>query len=205
MKIILIGDSGHARVIAEAVVSAGGQIIARLDGKYIELVEKDGCAFGPVAKVHMLIEKEQAQVIIAIGANAVRKRIVERLALDADHYATAIHRDASVSPSAVIGPGTVVMPGAVINAEAVIGNHVIVNSSAVVEHDCVIEDYVHVASGAAVAGLVKLGEGVWIETGASVVPTKKIGKWSVVRAGSTVMEDVREFKTVVGVPAVEVK
>ncbi len=205
MKIILIGDSGHARVIADAVVSAGGQVVARLDDKYTELVEQDGCAFGPVAEVHKLIETKQAKVVVAIGANVVRQKIVERLALSADQYATAIHRAASISPSAVISPGTVVMPGAVVNAEAVIGNHVIVNSRAVVEHDCVIGDYVHVASGAAVAGLVKLDEGVWVETGASIVPTKRIGQWSVVRAGSAVMEDVGEFKTVIGVPAVEVK
>lgn len=204
MKIILIGDSGHARVIADNVVSAGGEIVARLDDKYTELVESDGCTFGPVAEVHELIRKNQAKVIAAIGANSVRRKIVERLNLDARQYATAIHRDASVSPSAIIGHGTVIMPGAVVNAEAVIGNHVIVNSRAVVEHDSVIGDFAHIASGAAMAGLVKLGEGVWVETGVSIVPTKRIGQWSVVRAGSAVMEDVGEFKTVMGVPALEV-
>lgn len=202
MNIILIGDSGHARVIADNVVSSGNRVVARLDHKYTELFVRNGCTFGPVSEVHQLIEKEGAKVIVAIGANAVRRKIVESLTLDAEQYATAIHRDASISPSAVIGNGTVIMPGAIVNAEAVIGKHVIVNSRAVVEHDCVIGNYVHIASGAAAAGLVKLGEGALVETGGSISPVKELGQWSVVRAGSAVMEDVAEFETVMGVPAI---
>lgn len=205
MNIILIGDSGHAKVIGDNVVSSGARVVANLDDKYTELFEKGGCWFGPVSEMQRIMEKEQAKVIIAIGANAVRKKIAERLALSADQYASAIHSSAVVSPSAVIGPGTVVMAGAVVNAEAIVGNHAIVNTSAVVEHDCTVGDYVHVASGAAVAGLVRLGEGALVETGASISPLKEIGQWSIVRAGSAVLDDVAAYSTVVGVPAIRVE
>jgi len=201
MKTILIGDSGHARVITDNLFSCGHQVVAKLDDKHSKLFKEDGCWFGPVSEVHGLIESEQAKVIVAIGKNSVRKEIVERLALNADQYASAIHKSAIVSPSAVIGHGTVVMPGAVVNAAATVGVHVILNSRCVVEHDCVVGDYVHVSPGAAVAGVVKLGEGVLIETGASVIPTKQIGQWSIVRSGSAVMENVGENTTVSGVPA----
>ncbi|QDY44809.1 acetyltransferase [Planococcus glaciei] len=201
MNIILIGDSGHARVITDNLVSCGHQVIAKLDDKYSELFKEAGCWFGPVSEVHALIQKEGAKVIVAIGANTVRKKIVEHLALTADHYATAIHKDAIVSPSAVLGQGTVVMPGAVVNAAAQIGNHSIINSRAVVEHDCTVGDYVHVSPGATVAGVATISDGVLIEAGASVIPTKRVGEWSVVRAGSAVLEDVEAFTTVVGVPA----
>ncbi|WKA57780.1 acetyltransferase [Planococcus shenhongbingii] len=204
MNILLIGDSGHARVIADIVNSSGNQIVAKLDDKYAELFKEDGCWFGPVSEVGHLLGEEQAKVIVAIGANSVRRKIVERLALNADQYATAIHKDAIVSPSAAIGHGTVVMPGAVVNAAAIVGDHTIINSRSVVEHDCVVGDYVHVSPGATVAGVTKLGEGVLIEAGASVTATKEIGQWSVVRAGSAVIEDVREYTTVMGVPAREV-
>ncbi|KOF09005.1 hypothetical protein AC739_17200 [Planococcus glaciei] len=201
MNIILIGDSGHARVITDNLVSCGHQVIAKLDDKYSELFKEAGCWLGPVSEVHALIQKEGAKVIVAIGANAVRKKIVEQLGLSAEHYATAIHKEAIVSPSAVIGVGTVVMPGAVVNAAAQIGNHSIINSRAVVEHDCTVGDYVHVSPGATVAGVATIGEGALVEAGASVIPTKRVGEWSVVRAGSAVLEDVEAFTTVVGVPA----
>lgn len=204
MNIILIGDSGHAKVIADNVVSAGNRVVARLDDKHSEVFKANGCWFGPVSEVSKLMEKEQAKVIIAIGANSVRRKIVERLALNADQYATAIHSNAVISPSAAIGYGTVVMPGAVVNAEAAVGNHAILNSRSVVEHDCIVGDYVHIASGAAAAGLAKLGEGALVETGASISPMKEIGQWSVVRAGSAVMKDVEAFSTVMGVPALVV-
>ena len=205
MNIILIGDSGHAKVIADNVVSAGNRVVARLDDKHTEVFKANGCWFGPVSEVSKLMEKEQAKVIIAIGANSVRRKIVERLALSADQYATAIHSNAVISPSAAIGYGTVVLPGAVVNAEAVVGNHTILNSRSVVEHDCTVGDYVHMASGAVVAGLATLENGVLVETGASITPMKKLGQWSVVRAGSAVMDDVEEFSTVMGVPALDIK
>ena len=205
MNIILIGDSGHAKVISDNVVSAGNRVVARLDDKHTEIFKANGCWFGPVSEVSKLMEKEQAKVIIAIGANSVRRKIVERLALNAGQYATAIHSTAVISPSAAIGYGTVLMPGAVVNAEAAVGNHAILNSRSVVEHDCIVGDYVHIASGAAAAGLAKLGEGALVETGASISPMKEIGQWSVVRAGSAVMDDVESFSTVMGVPALEIK
>lgn len=201
MNIILIGDSGHARVITDNLVSCGHQVIAKLDVKHSELTKEDGCWFGPVSEVHALIQKEEAKVILAIGANAVRKKIVEQLGLSDEQYAIAVHREAIVSPSAVLGHGTVVMPGAVVNAEAQIGNHSIINSRAVVEHDCAVGDYVHISPGATVAGVAAIGEGALVEAGASVIPAKHVGEWSVVRAGSAVLEDVEAFTTVVGVPA----
>ncbi|MGK7376366.1 NeuD/PglB/VioB family sugar acetyltransferase [Planococcus sp. 1R117A] len=204
MNILLIGDSGHAKVITDIVNSSGNQVVAKLNDKYAELFKEDGCWFGPVSEVHSLIEKEQAKVIVAIGANSVRRKIVEGLALNADQYATAIHKDAIVSPSAAIGHGTVVMPGAVINAAAIVGDHAIINSRSVVEHDCIAENYVHVSPGATVAGVAKLGEGVLIEAGASVTATKEIGQWSIVRAGSAVIENVGAYTTVMGVPAREI-
>lgn len=81
-------------------------------------------------------------VIVSIGVNSTRKKIVEKLNC---HFGVAIHPTAVVSPSARIGEGTVVMAGAIINAGAVIGKHCIINTGASVDHECVLGDYVHIA------------------------------------------------------------
>ena len=205
MNIILIGDSGHGKVIADIVMSNGDNIVAKLDDKYNGIFHNDGCYYGPVSEVKELIKKKQAKVIISVGSNTIRRNIVERLNLSYEHYAISIHKQTFISPSAKIGKGTVIMPGAVVNADASIGSHSIVNSNAVIEHDCIIEDFTHVSPGSIMAGGVKLGEGVHVGAGATVIPIKKIGKWSVVGAGSVVLGDIKEFSTAVGIPAKVIK
>lgn len=205
MKIILIGDSGHGKVVTDCVVSNGGQIVAKLDDKYEQLVNENGVWIGPVSKTRSLIEEEQAKVIIAIGSNEIRRKVTERLSLKYSDYATVIHEQAVVSESAEIGVGTVVMPGAVVNADAIIGSHTIINTRSVVEHDCHIDDFSHVSPGANITGGVVIEEGVHIGAGATVIPLKTVGQWSVIGAGSSVIRDIDPFSIAVGVPASVIK
>lgn len=205
MNVILIGDSGHARVIADNVVSAGNKVIARLDDKYKELFKEGDIWLGPVSEVYDLIEQENAKVIIAIGSNPIRKKIVDRLDLQVCHYATVVHKEAIISPSVSIGHGSVVMPGVIVNAAAAIGKHVILNTRLVIEHDCLVDDYAHVSPGAMITGGVSIHEGVHVGAGATVIPTKSIGQWSVIGAGSVVIDDIEEYSTAVGVPAKVIK
>ena len=50
-------------------------------------------------------------------------------------------------------------------------------------------------------GEVKIGTGALLGLGSSVLPGKCIGKWTIVGAGSVVINDVFDYKVVVGVPA----
>lgn len=205
MNIILIGDSGHGKVIADIVRSNGDNVVAKLDDKYSEAFNENDCFYGPVSSVKDLIKEKQAKVIISIGSNSIRRKVVERLSLSNNHYATCIHKQTIISPSVRIGSGTVIMPGAVVNADACIGSHSIVNSSSVIEHECIIEDFAHVSPGAIMAGGIQLCEGVHIGAGATVIPLKKVGQWSVIGAGSVVVDDIKEFSTAVGIPAKVIK
>ena len=46
MNIILIGDSGHARVIAEILISSGHQVAAKLNDKYTVLFQEMAAGLG---------------------------------------------------------------------------------------------------------------------------------------------------------------
>lgn len=205
MNIILIGDSGHGKVIADIVRSNGDKVVAKLDDKYNGNFIENSCFYGSVSKVNELIEEHQAKVIISIGSNSIRKKVVERLTLSKEQYATSIHKQAIISPSAKVGSGTVIMPGAIVNAEAQIGEHSIINSNSVIEHECVIGHFSHISPGSIMTGGVELCEGVHIGAGATVIPLKKVGQWSVVGAGSVVTDDIKEFSTAVGIPAKVIK
>lgn len=206
-KIVIIGDSGHAKVLTGVVNSNDDmKVYAKLDDKYQVVFTEDELVKGPVSHLWELIKVDSSLgVIVGIGSNLVRKKIVEELNLESEIYISAIHTSAIVSTSVEIGVGTVVMPGAIVNADTWLGNHSIVNSGSVVEHDCVVGDYGHVSPLAVLTGGVDIGEGVHIGAGASVIPLKKIGAWSTVGAGAVVVSDIEDKVTVVGAPARVVK
>ncbi|MDA1529870.1 acetyltransferase [Bacillus cereus group sp. TH260-2LC] len=205
-KIALVGQGGHAKVITDILhANIGYKIVAVFDDKYEGLVEEQGIYYGPVSSIKETIEEIGFKLVISIGNNTVRKKIVKQLALKETNYETIIHPTAVVSESASIGFGTVIMPKAVINAETIIGNHVIVNTAAVIEHDNQIGDFAHISPNATLTGTIYVDEGTQIGAGAIVIPNRKIGEWSIIGAGATVIHDIPSNCTAVGLPAKVIK
>lgn len=199
-SIILIGGSGHAKVIMDCIRACGGTLAGILD---------DAIAPGTLVRGVPVLGRTADctnysghKFVIAVGDNAVRQRFMRQYVLD---WATVVHPAAVVSPSATIGCGTVVMPGAVINACACIGKHCIVNSGAIVEHDNTIEDFVHISPGAALGGTVHVGEETHIGIGACVRNNIRICGGCTIGAGAAVVKDITEPGIYVGVPARRIK
>ena len=186
----LYGASGHGKVIKDIIEAQGGCVEGFVDDN----PELSTFCDKPV----MHKADGLSPMVVSIGINTTRKKIVEKLTCQ---FATAIHPSAIISPSAKIGEGTVVMPGAIINADVVIGNHCIINTGASIDHECVIGDYCHIAPHATLCGQVHVGEGTLVGVGAAVIPCKEIGDWCTIGAGAAVVNNVPDNKTVVGVPA----
>lgn len=195
---IVYGASGHAKVIIEILEANGVGHLTLWD-----IVERP-----PLWDYKIVSPQENPglgeEMIIAIGANNIRKKIDDQYAGKVE-YALAVHPHAAVSGRATIGAGTVVMAGVSINADTAIGRHCIINTNASIDHDCRIADYVHVSPNAALCGSVKVGEGTHIGAGATVIPGVSIGRWCTVGAGSVVLSDVPDYATVVGIPARTIK
>lgn len=187
MEYILIGDSGHAKVIRESIEASGDRVKAILDDKYLEVFKVQQVIKGPISYLHDLKE-ETDKVIIAIGNNKIREKIACQLQLHAVQYGIVIHPTAIVSKSSKIAPGTVVMPKVVINADANIGQHTILNTSSVIEHDVLIEDFVHIAPGAVIAGGAKIGMQSHIGPNATVDVLAKIQPYTHVPAGGVMLK-----------------
>lgn len=193
-QVIIIGASGHGKVVCDIVRAQWDAVLGFLDDQ----AEGTCCGLPVLGKTTDAVNYPNAKFIIAIGSNAVRKRIAEELKVS---WHTAIHPSAVISPSAVIGEGTVVMPLAVVQAEAVVGAHCIINTAAVVEHENRVEDYVHLSPAVALGGNVWVGEGSHIGIGASVRNNIKISGGCTVGAGAAVVADLEEPGVYVGVPA----
>ena len=199
-SVILIGGSGHARVIIDCIRAAGDRVVGILD---------DGLALGDrVLDVPVLGKTADYQqytdhrFLIAIGNNAVRRRIAESMEV---RWYTAVHSSALISDYSTLGSGTVVMPRAVINACASVGEHCIINTGAIIEHDNKLGNYVHISPGAALGGTVKVGDGTHIGIGAAVRNNIEICDNCTIGAGAAVVKHITEPGIYAGVPARKIK
>ena len=192
-KLIIIGASGHGKVVADVAVLNGYEDIVFLDDD--ESLKE--CAGFPV--IGKSTEAPGGEVFVAVGNPQTRKRLME---LYKDRTQPVLsHPKAVVAGDVVIGSGTVVMAGAVINPGARIGRGVIVNTSSSIDHDCSVGDYSHVSVGAHLCGTVRVEDSVWIGAGVTVINNVNICGGCTIGAGAVVIKDIKEPGTYVGVPA----
>lgn len=188
-RIVILGASGHARVILDIISACGNVVEAFLDD--------DTSIAGVSGPISEYERYSDCEFIIGIGNTAVR----EKLSKIPVKWYTAIHPTAVISSEAFIGEGTVIMPNAVVNAGAVVGKHAIINTGAIVEHDNVIEDFVHISVGAKLGGTVTVGRATWIGIGATVSNNIKICSGCVIGAGAVVVRDIKMKGKYIGLPA----
>lgn len=183
----LYGASGHAKVIID---------ILKSQGIVVEAIYDDNENIHELLGIKVLQHEEIASpLIISIGNNKIRKKIVEKLTVD---YSLAIHSSSIISPFTILGIGTVVMQGAILQSGVVVGKHCIINTGATVDHDCELQDFVHISPNTTLCGNVFVGEGTHIGAGSVVIPNVKIGKWCVIGAGSVVTKDIPDNVLAVG-------
>lgn len=194
-KLVIIGASGHGKVIADIALKNGYEEIVFLDDND-SLIE---CAGFPVVGKTCEATNMDGDKIVAIGSAQIRERIQANL----KNIVTLIHPNAVVSRRVEIGKGTVVMAGAVINSDAVIGDGCIINTCSSVDHDCKIGDYAHISIGAHVAGTVEIGKRTWIGAGATVSNNVCICSDCMIGAGAVVVRNIKKSGIYVGVPAME--
>lgn len=197
--VIIIGASGHGKVVADIIRKSGDKVYGFLDDN----TELNDTFLGfPILGTVDSYAKYRniAEFVIAIGDAEIRNAISQKIR--GVNIYTAIHPMAIISDLDVtIGKGTVIMANAVINSGSRIGEFCIINTGAIVEHDNVIEDYVHVSVGAKLAGTVHVGKFTWIGIGAVVSNNLKICENCVIRAGAVVVEDIIKSGNYQGVPA----
>lgn len=194
-RLIIIGASGHGKVVADIAKLNGYTHIAFLDDD--ESI-KD-CAGYPVLGVVDCADSLEGALFVAIGQANVRKRLMDRYR--ERNFPVLIHPNAVVADSVEMGEGSVVMAGAVVNPYSVIGKGSIINTSASVDHDCALGDFVHVSVGAHLCGNVWVDEGTWIGAGAVVSNNVAVCSGCMIGAGAVVVKDVLLSGTYVGVPA----
>lgn len=194
-RLIIIGASGHGKVVADIAKQNGYEDIVFLDDD----PEIHDCAGYPVLGPSTKVPELDGDVFVAVGNASVRKMMMERY--EDRVFPTLIHPSAIIAEGVTIGVGTVIMAGAIINPGTKIGKGCIINTASSVDHDCCVADYCHIAVGAHVCGTVSVGDETWIGAGATISNNISIIKNVTIGAGAVVVRDIMESGTYVGVPA----
>lgn len=196
-KLIIVGASGHGKVVADIAAFCGWPEIVFLDDD--ETIED--CSGYPIVGTTKDIDNQEGCFVVAIGNVKTRQLIQQRIEESGKQVATLVHPNAVIGSNVTIDAGTVVMAGAVINPDTSIGKGCIVNTCSSVDHDCVVGDYVHVSVGSHLAGTVHVGDRTWIGIGVVVSNNLEICSDCMIGAGAVVVNNIEEAGTYVGVPA----
>lgn len=202
-KIVIVGAGDHAKVVVEALTAQADKFeVVGLVGQDASTVSVMGFpVLGNDSRLPDLRDDGVDAAVIAVGSNALRMKLGDKVRAMGFNLPAIIHPSAWVSPSAHIGSGVMVMARAIVGTLACLEDLVILNSGAIVEHDNRIGAGSHVAPGATLAGGALVGQRVLIGAGCTVCPYVKIGDDAVVGAGSVVVADIQGGVTVCGVPA----
>lgn len=210
--LLIIGAGGASREIAWAVeeinaIAPRWNLLGFLDDNQALLPPRIH-GYSVLGGLAAIADFPSAQVIIGIASyksRTVRKRIVDRIALPPDRFATVVAPTARVSRHAAIGHGSAILHGATVGTDAVIGDHVIIGSSCVVGHDARLHPYVTLAAAAVVSGSSQLHSEVYVGARAVVRDGVTIGEGALVALGSAVFHDVAPGDTVIGNPAASLR
>jgi sugar O-acyltransferase (sialic acid O-acetyltransferase NeuD family) len=199
-KVILIGYSGHAYVVAETCLENGFDVIGYSD--------KDKSDFNPYDLPYLGFEKNDdfigwqkgVSFVLGIGDNTLRQNIAHLIEIKGKSVETIIHKTAIISKNAMVGSGSFINKNVVINTLAKVGKNALLNTGCIIEHECVLADAVHIAPGAVLAGNVYVGERTFVGANAVIKQGIVVGKDVVIGAGTVVLNNIPDGKRVVGNP-----
>ncbi|MBB6463383.1 NeuD/PglB/VioB family sugar acetyltransferase [Flammeovirga kamogawensis] len=148
---------------------------------------------------------KKCDAFVAIEDQETRQKVTQMLKERRKSMpVNAIHKDASISPSAYLGYGNFINAGARIGYDAKVPESCVIHSNAVLEHNAELEDLVTVGSGAIIGTGAKIGKGALIGSGAIISSNVIVGEGAQVAPGSLVMTEVKANATVFGMPAQEI-
>ena len=209
-NIVLVGSSGHAKVIIDIIEQQGRfRIVGLLDAfRKIDEETLGYSILGAESDLPRLIQQYQLRgAIVAIGDNFVRKTVVEKISSVTPNlpFVSAIHPAASIGRGTVIGKGSVVMAGCVINPCCRVGDFCVLNTNSSLDHDSCMESYSSLAPRVVTGGNCRIGAFAAISIGATLRHGISIGEHAVVGAGAVVLKNVEAFSVTYGIPAKKVR
>lgn len=183
-KLAILGAGGHSKVIYDIALKNDYTNISFFDdNNTLEYIK---------GNTNQLLNNQNHydSYFIAIGDNAVRKKMKLLLSATSMANVSLIHPRANVSDNVLIEDGVCIMAGVTINAYSIIAEGSIINTNASIDHDCQIGKYNHICPGVNIAGTVKTGNNVFIGIGSNLINNISISPNTKIKAGTTVIKSL---------------
>lgn len=203
-QVVIYGAGDHAKAVLASIEA---------EGKYqvIGLLDDDESRHGFAVYGHQVLGgREQLiklrkrgvfKAIVAIGDNMKRAELAQLLRESGFKLTRAIHPTSTILRGSRIGRGAMILGNVWVGADAIIGENTILSVGVVVGHDCVIGSGAQLCPTVSLGGHVVIGDYSFIGMGATILPRVTVGNKVVVGANATVINDLSNGVTAIGVPA----
>ncbi len=199
---ILIGYSGHSYVVHGIYDALGIKVIGYFDKEEKSYNPYNLKYFGKESSEEAFSVLQNDKFFIAIGDNAIRKKIFENFASRGSLPVNAIHPSAIIDPTSILASnGIMISSNVSINALSKIGKAVICNTGSIIEHECEVGDFVHIGPGAVLCGNVSVGKETFIGANAVIRQGVQIGVNCTIGAGAVVIKDIPDNSVIAGNPS----
>lgn len=170
-----------------------------------EMAEVNGVKVFKFEKLIHEKEKNDVEVVIAVGEPCVRDLLYHRVKDAGLHLVTLIHPGVYVDETTSIGEGVVIAEGVTITANVEIGDNTYIQPHAVIGHDIKVGRHTVIGSNCQIGGGDCIGDRVFMGFLSGTTDHISIGNDSIISAGAIVFRELPEEVIAVGNPARIVK
>lgn len=144
---------------------------------------------------------EEIRFLITVGDPAAREKLWVKIKKAGYSFATWVHRNAFISPSAAIGEGCMIDEYAAVDSCSILRPNTYVYRQASIGHDSIIGNNCMIGVSAFIGGHTIIEKNVFYGAGASCRDGVTIGHDSIVGINSAVYKDVPSEHSAIGNPA----
>jgi len=190
---VILGSGGHAKVVAEALIQSGHEILGFLTPEKKPGTEFYG--FNILGDDEVIKAFSPDEVVLANGVGlmprqSLRWRLANHMRELGFSFATVVHPSATLASDVELAEGAQIMMRSILQAGVKIGRDSIINSGALLDHDCSIAENCHLAPGVVCSGGVEVSAGAFVGAGTIITQNISVGRNAIVAAGSTIYSDV---------------
>lgn len=204
MTLGIYGAGGTGKAICDEIIRG-----EKIKEKYEKIIFIDdvlglkeyyGLEVFSFEEVKKMFGKEKIEFLIALGEPGAREVLFNKIKKEGFCFATWIHPEADVSPSATIGEGCFI-DKAYIDNDVIIGKNILVYPQAIIGHNTQIKDHSLISIRAFIGGYCMLEEKVYFGPCAACRDRIHIGENSVIGLNAALYKDVPADYTAIGNPA----
>lgn len=196
-KIIILGNGGHARSMADVIRSQNRYEIMG----YISNDKNNHSVDYPIIgtdddllKIYNSGIYNAAIGIGFLGRSPLRKQLYNILKRIGYSLPVICDPSACISPNVIIEEGVFIGKKAIVNINAHVGKMSIINTGAIVEHDCKVGNFSHISVGTVLCGGVVVGEESFVGANATVIQNINIASNSMIGAGQIIKRSILDSK-----------